>query len=262
MTNNTFTPQLEKELCRFRDSSHLNIKVVIGEGIESVVNVYEVSIDDKLLDLLKKKKQQEYHTQFIAHFKFKFRRCVRADHQKSMSKFDNKEADFMAEMYPDNIERALLWIKNNKSFVVNGYIGTGKSAFISKILDTVDRQCIRLNAEVLMSQELVIINLIRKIWGLPDNINIDEFKADEVKYIMDSIGNDLPKKTRRSLECILNNAAIPEEIEENSILCKYLVLQMERHRAKTKYIVYFDNFHAANQEVGNLFVYLINLFRQ
>lgn len=261
MTNNTFTPQLEKELCRFRDSSHLNIKVVIGEGIESVVNVYEVSIDDKLLDLLKKEKSNKNiirNSSLILNLNSEDV-CGQII-KKSMSKSDNKEADFMAEMYPDDIERALLWIKNNKSFVVNGYIGTGKSAFITKILDTVDRQCIRLNAEVLMSQELVIINLIRKIWGLPDNINIDEFKADEVKYIMDSIGNDLPKKTRRSLECILNNAAIPEEIEENSILCKYLVLQMERHRAKTKYIVYFDNFHAANQEVGNLFVYLINLF--
>lgn len=53
MINQYFTPQLEEQLLRFRDSSQLNIKVLIGSDIENVIQNNNIPVSTELAELLK-----------------------------------------------------------------------------------------------------------------------------------------------------------------------------------------------------------------
>ena len=261
MTNNTFTPQFEEELCSFRDSCQLNIKVAIGSGIEKIIKSSNLSISKELLELIENEKENKNikcDSTLILNFDSKD--ICKQILEKPLTESYNKESDFMSKVYLKDFNRAISLIKNNKSLIVQGNIGTGKSAFIRKILTTVDHKCIRLNAEAFQSQEQVILHLTRVIWGLPDNIVGGKFEEDDVDRIISAICDSFSSETCEFIKPILNKVSLPVKIEANSILCEYLANLIEQHRNRTKYIVYFDNFHAANQEVSNLFVYIINLF--
>lgn len=261
MTNNLFTPQLEEQLLLFRDSCQLNIKVVIGSDIENVIQSGNIPISIELAKLLKKEKpnkRTKHDSSLILNFGSK--NVCQQIIEKPLAESDNKESDFMAYVYLKEFNSAISLIKNNKSFIVQGYIGTGKSAFIRKILTTVDHMCIRLNASVCQSQEQVILHLIRSIWGLPDNIFLGIFEKDDIDRIIKTISANYSLETCEFIRHILNKTSLPIKIQANCILCEYLVCVMKQHRDKTKYIVYFDNLHTANQEVNDFFVYLINLF--
>lgn len=170
MINQYFTPQLEEQLLRFRDSSQLNIKVLIGSDIENVIQNNNIPVSTELAELLKdnNKSRKNKHISSLVLNTDSENICKQII-EKPQVNSDNKESDFIAQVYSNELNRAVSLLKNNKSFIVQGYIGMGKSAFVRKILNTVDCMCIRLNADVCQNQEQVILHLIRNIWGLPDN---------------------------------------------------------------------------------------------
>ncbi len=263
MINRYFTPQLEEQLLRFRNSSQLNIKVVIGSDIENVVQSSHIPISTEVAELLKVKntKRKNKHTSSLILNTNSGNICKQII-EKPQAESDNKESDFMAQVYSKEFNSAISWIKNNKSFIVKGYMGTGKSAFIRKVLNTVNYMCIRLNAEVCQNQEQVILHLIHSIWGLPDENFLGIFEGEDIDCIISNINSRYSTEICDNIKYILNKTSLPIKIEANCLLCEYLVCVMEQHRHKTKYIVYFDNFHAANQEVSDFLVYLINLFSE
>lgn len=261
MMNNSFTPQFETELLRFRDSCQLNIKVVIGSDIEKIVQSGNIPISIGLAELLKKEKANKrtnHNSSLILNFNSK--NICKQIVEKPPTESDDKESDFMADVYLKEFNSAVSLIKNNKIIIVQGCIGTGKSAFIRKILTTTDRMCIKINAEVCQSQEQVILQLIISIWGLPDYNCFNLFDKDDIDRIIEAVGSNCSPEACEFIKHILSKTSVPVKIQANCILCEYLVSIMEQHCVKTKYMVYFDNFHAANQEVSDFFVYLINLF--
>lgn len=261
MTNNTFTPQLEQELCSFRDSCQLNIKVATGSGIENVVKGSNISLSSELLELIKKEKDnKDIKRESTLILNLDSKDICKQILEKPLPESFDKESDFISKVYSKDFNRAISLIKNNNSIMVQGYIGTGKSAFIRKIISTSERKCIRLNAELFRSQEQVILYLIRIIWGLPDIVAGDKFEKYYADNVIGAICGSISPETCEFIKTILIEASLPAKIEANSILCKYLVSLINQHRNKTRYIVYFDNFHAANQEVRDLFVYLSVLF--
>ena len=263
MINQYFTPQLEEQLLRFRDSSQLNIKVLIGSDIENVIQNNNIPVSTELAELLKdnNKSRKNKHISSLVLNTDSENICKQII-EKPQVNSDNKESDFIAQVYSNELNRAVSLLKNNKSFIVQGYIGMGKSAFVRKILNTVDCMCIRLNADVCQNQEQVILHLIRNIWGLPDNSFLGMFEEDDIDYITRTINDNYSMETCKFIKYILNQTSLSIKIEANYILCEYLVCIMKRHYPKTKYVVYFDNFHSANQEVNDFFVYLINLFSE
>lgn len=261
MTNNTFTPQLEQELCCFRDSCQLNIKVATGSGIENVVKGSNISLSSELLELIKKEKDnKDIKRESTLILNLDSKDICKQILEKPLPESFDKESDFISKVYSKDFNRAISLIKNNNSIMVQGYIGTGKSAFIRKIISTSERKCIRLNAELFRSQEQVILYLIRIIWGLPDIVAGDKFEKYYADNVIGAICGSISPETCEFIKTILIEASLPAKIEANSILCKYLVSLINQHRNKTRYIVYFDNFHATNQEVRDLFVYLSVLF--
>lgn len=263
MINRYFTPQLEEQLLRFRDSSQLNIKVVIGSDIKNVIQNNNIPVSTELTELLKDKNTNRKNKPISSLvLNTDSGNICKQIIEKPQAESDNKESDFMAQVYSKEFNSAISLIKNNKSFIVRGYMGTGKSAFIRKTLHTVDHMCIRLNADVCLNQEQVILHLIRSIWGLPDDSFLGMFEEDDIDCIISTINENYSTETCEFIKYILNETSLPIKIETNYILCEYLVCVMKRHYPKTKYIVYFDNFHAANQEVNDFLVYLINLFSE
>ena len=227
MINQYFTPQLEEQLLRFRDSSQLNIKVLIGSDIENVIQNNNIPVSTELAELLKdnNKSRKNKHISSLVLNTDSENICKQII-EKPQVNSDNKESDFIAQVYSNELNRAVSLLKNNKSFIVQGYIGMGKSAFVRKILNTVDCMCIRLNADVCQNQEQVILHLIRNIWGLPDNSFLGMFEEDDIDYITRTINDNYSMETCKFIKYILNQTSLSIKIEANYISVSYTHLTL------------------------------------
>lgn len=127
MINQYFTPQLEEQLLRFRDSSQLNIKVLIGSDIENVIQNNNIPVSTELAELLKdnNKSRKNKHISSLVLNTDSENICKQII-EKPQVNSDNKESDFIAQVYSNELNRAVSLLKIIKALLFKAILAWAK----------------------------------------------------------------------------------------------------------------------------------------
>lgn len=256
ITNHDFTQQAGDELLAFRKSTVLNIKIIVGEEVHRIVNECGIPITPELYNYFCKKKTRR---------KDDFR-LLKIDFDEDIlrqlfdnSCYQNPTADpLIAELFHNEIRNISSSIKEGRLISVSGYFGVGKQEIIrSSIIQS--KKCeITIDASFYETKDLVAINLLAQIWGIPTNEIFTSFSRKDIDAITESVGGkNNSEETVAILTSLMNEnyADRRASARQNVLLCEYITKLFILHVNDIGHIVYIRKLQFASKEVYDFLIY-------
>lgn len=249
LTNHNFTQQTGSELFSFCQQSVLNIKIITGDSLKSLIRKSGIAVSDELQNLLgyqKTNRKDEFHILQID---------LDADIvQQLFCRHDfplEAEDKFFVENFSGTLERLVHYLNTGNLTIVHGYWGVGKSKMIGSALKSSCKRVVHINAQLHETKDPLILEILSKIWGIPELELFSKFTKNEVKSISESIGGDCnDSETIRILTALFNENYADKRASatQNFLLGQYIARILKIHESDIGFVMYIENLQFAVKE--------------
>lgn len=248
-TNHNFTQQTGSELSSFCQRSVLSIKIITGDSIKMLAQESGITVSNDMLRLLgipKTCRKDDFHILNIN---------IEADIVQQLfcrnDFFPENEDRFFIENFPGTLERLTHYLRTGASTIVYGYWGVGKSMLIHSALKASQKRVIHINAQLHETKDPLILELLSKIWGIPELELFSQFTQNEVESISESIGGECnDSETIRIVTALFNESYAVKRASaaQNFLIGKYIARLLKIHENDIGFVVYIENLQFAVKE--------------
>lgn len=256
VTNHDFTQQTGNELLSFRNNTILNVKIIVGEEINQLAEECGVPIEAdlrKYLNFKKTNRQDEF-------------RVLRFDLNENILNqlFDQRCTHHTQidpatdDIYHDEIAKLVSSIHAGALVAVSGYLGVGKHQLICNSLAKVAKQALYIDATLYMTKDLVVLDLLAQIWGIPATDVFDSFSQNDIQSITEYVGDARTESdTVEMLTALLNERYCNKRTSarQNVLLCEYISSLLVLHSRDIGYVVYIKKLQFASKEIYDFLLY-------
>lgn len=250
VTNHNFTRQAGDELKAFYDRTILNIKIITGERLRELVQRSGSTVSFELRSLLSAKKTRKNGDYDFLQINF--------DSDISAQLFAEKEPPlntdeaFFCDMFRGEVENLIGWFRAGYMTVVSGYWGVGKAKLIQSALSRSGKRAIKIDALLHTTRDPLILEILSKIWGIPELELFSSFTKNEVKNITREIaGKQNDTETVRILTALFNERYADKRATttQNHLFGLYISNLLALHKDNVGFVVYIDNLQFASEEI-------------
>lgn len=257
ITNYNFTQQVGEELEDFCQNTILNIKLIIGEEIKCILDKSNINISKELYDYIDCKNTLR-KSDFAA-----LRINLDEDFLQQIYEKENCNQDVtpkIEELFSNEISCLSTKLERSALVCVTGYFGVGKDQIIQEALKKVKKRAITIDATLYETKDLVVLEMLAQIWGLPGKEIFMIFKESDIKAITNKVGEkNNEKEIIELLTPVLKDSSDDKTISayNNVLLVQYLLDLMKLHINDIGFVIYIKRLQAANQEIYRFLIYFI-----
>lgn len=260
VTNHNFTQQAGDELKAFYERTILNIKIITGEKLRELVQRSGNTVSFELRSLLSEKKSRKIGDYEFLQINFDTDIATQLFVEKAPS--FNTEESFFYDMFRCEVEKLIGWFRAGYMTVVTGYWGVGKAKLIQTALSHSGKRTIKIDALLHTTKDPLILEILSKIWGIPELELFSSFTKNEVKSITRGIaGKQNDAETVRILTALFNEHYADKRATttQNDLFGLYISNLLALHKNNIEFIVYIDNLQYASEEI---YTFLAGLVKQ
>ena len=258
ITNHDFTQQTGNELLDFCQHTVLNIKIIVGEEIKQLIEKCGDPIADELcayLDIKKTQRKDDFQALRINFDKNLLSQLF------SQTNHKNKMVEPLIEqLFLNEIESISSSLCMGSLVVVYGYIGVGKRDIIQAAILKTNKRAITIEATLHKTKDLVILDLLAQIWGIPTTNIFSLFSRNDVESITQVVGDKyINEETIKILKALLNDdfADSRATARQNALLCDYIASLIVLHKKDVGYVLYIQKLQYACKEIYDFLIYFI-----
>lgn len=256
ITNNDFTQQTGKELIDFCQHTVLNIKIIIGEELQHILEKNAIDVTDELYNYIDTKKTLRKDA-FKA-LRINFDENILKQIFSPKANYKSERNILIEQLFPNEIEHISTAIHDGKLIEVSGYLGVGKRLIIQEAFKRINGRIITIDATLYETKDLIVLDMLAQIWGM-STVNIFSlFSKKDIEAIAEVVGDEYNKReTIEILTALLNNAYAEKTVSEmyNTLLCSYIINLLVLHKYDIGFVVYIKNLQFANQEIYDCLLY-------
>lgn len=258
-TNYNYTKQANEHLRYFHKKTILNIKIIVGEQINRLVEICSIPISENLASLIGVKKskmkffdrvlqidlsQSELHHQFL--------------HRKSEDEQSKNRNIYLTSRNKELLESTRFFLLQGGIVAISGVIGSGKSTFYKALTCNLDSINIHIDASLHRLQEHLLLDILLTIWGIPGKDIIDDFTIDHIDAILGRLTKKYSdEQTIYILRRLFGDKSIKGINNEqyNIRICEYILHILNLHHSISSYLFCIRNLQYASSEIQNLLTY-------
>lgn len=259
MTNYNYTEQLDSNLCQFVNKTTLNIKVILGEEILGLIKNADIHMSKELQNIIGSKKNRLHNE--LSTLRLDFNKDSIYEQLICRKQFNAKHSQkYIVKLLQDKIENIQRELSQGYLVVISGFVGVGKYDFIQAILSTCLSQTITINANLHNVLENILLELLLKIWGIPEKKTLSILSDDDVENIIAMVGikkND--EDLRLILSALLNSKLQKKRVnlQYNFLICTYIISLLKLHKDSVSYTFCIINLQYATKEIYSFITYFI-----
>ena len=258
IANYNFTKQTGEELIAFCQNTVLNIKIIIGEELKQLLQKSCIDVTDELYNCISEKKTMRSEEFKALRINFKEDIVQQIFPQKRNY---NLESNLLIEkLFPDEITYISAAVQMGKLIAVTGYMGVGKHQIIQEAFEKINKRIIEIDATLHATKDLLVLDLLAKIWGLPTTRMFKLFSEQDIDAIVEMVGDkNNEKDTKELLTAILNEKYAVKQVSEwnNILLCNYIINLLTLHIENVGFVIYIRKLQFASEEIYDFLIYFI-----
>lgn len=257
ITNHDFTQQTGEELLHFRQSTVLNIKIIVGEEVYQIVDECGITVTQEMRDyfhIKKSKRKDEFRI-----LRLNLSENILCQIFGQASSHDSILDLPLKDLFSEKISQISSSIREGHLISVAGYLGVGKHEVILSSIKSSNKRTIFVDATFYQSKDLVVLNMLAQIWGIPTSDIFASFSRKDIDAITESVGNESnSEETVMILTALMNEeyAVRRASARQNVLLCEYVAKLLKLHSNDIGYVVYIRKLQYASKEVYDFLVYL------
>jgi len=264
-TNYNYTKQADEHLQHFHRKTILNIKIVIGEQINQLVEVCGATVSENLTSLIGPKKSNTNLFDTILKIDLSADELY---HQFLYKQWDD-DRECGKEFYLSSRNKGLLvsvrnFLTQGGLVAISGVIGCGKRTFCKAVTQDLNYISIRIDASLHRLQESLLLDILLTIWGIPGKDIIDDFTVDHVDVILKRLARKYPdEQILDILRHLFGDKTIKGINNEqyNIRVCEYILYILNLHHPVLPHLFYIYNLEYAPGEIRTLLIYFITRLR-
>ena len=258
IANYDFTKQTGEELIDFCQNATLNIKIIIGAELKHILKESCIDITEELYSYISEKKTMR-KKEFKA-LRINFEEDIIQQIFPKKRNY-NLEGNLLIEkIFPDEITYISTAVQRGNLLAVTGYMGVGKHQIILQAFEKINKRIITIDATLYTTRDLLVLDMLAKIWGLPTTRMFSLFSKKDIDAIVEMVGDQYNEKnTRELLTTLLNENYEAKQFSEwnNVLLCKYIINLLTLHIENIGFVIYIRKLQFASQEIYDFLIYFI-----
>jgi hypothetical protein len=262
--NHNFTVQTDEHLSRFLKKTVLNIKIIIGNDINHLVQKFNIPLSGALSKLISPTHTKRKSIDSLLQIDFsKENICDQILYQKSPpTKVSDK---FLVTEQLKKMRIAQTSLRQGGLLVISGFLGIGKHMFVESVISELEYITILIDASLHRTQERILLDILFNIWGISAIDIIENFTDAHIDTIIERLNSRVAdQKTLNILRRIFGDKRIQGINDEdyNLLICDYIVELLQLHRDTFSYLFIFENLSYTSDENSVLLSYLIKRLSQ
>ena len=256
ITNYDFTQQTGEELIDFCQHTVLNVKIIIGEELQHVLEESNIDITDELynyIDIKKTLRKDDFKA-----LRINFDENILKQIFPSKVNYNLESNLPIEQLFSDEIKYIASAIQRGKLISVNGYLGVGKRLVIQEAFKKINKRIITIDAILHETKDLVVLDMLAQIWGMSTVKIFSLFSKNDIVAIAEVVGDKYNKKdTIELLTALLNDNYANKRIsaQYNVLLCNYIINLLVLHKDDIGFVIYIKNLQFASQEIYDFLIY-------
>ena len=264
ITNYNYTEQASENIKDFYQKTTLNIKVIIGDDIRSIVSKGNIVISPNLKKLITPKKSYRKNSYDFLKINLESAKPYEKIMQKGINLAKNSKT-FVAEHYDNEICKMQRFLERGDLVCVEGYIGIGKTSIINFCLQKISAHTIRITADNYLSQSELLLSIFLDLWGIPMHTIVGLFSKENIERIVAVVNEkSASEHTGEIIEKLLvknTSEGIADEYY-NYRICQYLIYNLKIHFGSIFYVFFIENVSKASDEIQKLLIYICKLLKK
>lgn len=256
ITNYDFTQQTGEELIDFCQHTVLNVKIIIGEELQHILEESNIDITDELYNYIDVKKTMRKDDFKALRINFDENILSQIFPQKANY---NLESNLPIEqMFSDEIKYIAATLQRGALIAVTGYLGVGKHLVIQEAFEKMNKRIITVDAILHETRDLIVLDMLAQIWGMSTVKIFSLFSKNDITAIAEVVGEKYnEKETIELLTALLNDTYADKHIsaQYNVLLCNYIVNLLMLHKEDIGFVIYIKNLQFASQEIFDFLIY-------
>jgi len=258
--NHNYTVQVNEQLCRFLNKTVLNIKIIMGDDINQLIQKYRIPLSDKLSKLISPARSRRKAVDNLLQIDFSRENLYEQILLHIPPCTETPGTGFIPKRQEAQLSSARTILRLGGLVVVSGFLGIGKHMFVSSVISGLGYVTISINASFRVTQESILMDILFNIWGISASGIVEDFTITHIDTIIEQLNRRTTnKKTLNILRRIFGDKRIQGINDEdyNKLICDYIVDLIKMHKENFKYLFVFENLSSANDENKVLLLYLI-----
>lgn len=261
VTNHSFTQQLGDEIEAFALHTVLNIKMIVGDELRRILETHQIDTSEAFRKCLTEKDVRrrkggslDFQTLRIRFDEDIFRQLFRQ--KTELSPTD----PFFNQIFHGLPEQVLRHVKDGELVLLTGYSGLGKRRLTKAVLSCTGKQLIEIDACFHEARDPLILELLSKIWGLPEPALFAQMEEANIHEIARWTGaKPNCDEIKHDLAALLNEKTGDKHVsaQQNALFSEYIAELMALHQNDIGYSVLIENLQFASKEVYDFLIYLI-----
>ena len=258
ITNYDFTQQLGEELLDFCQHTVLNVKIIIGEELQHILQESSIDITDdlfKFIDIKKTIRKGNFNA-----LRINLDKNIIDQIFPSKEKYNIESPTLIKHIFTDEISNIISALQKEKLIAVTGYLGVGKHQIIQESLIEMNKCFITIDATLHETKDLIVLDILSQIWGLSTIKTFSLFSQNDIQAITEMVGDQYnEKETVELLTALLNSSYADKHISarNNVLLCNYIINILTLHKKDIGFVIYIKKLQFATQEIYDFLIYFI-----
>ena len=261
ITNHNFTKQLGEEIGDFAQHTVLNIKIIVGDELQHIFHRHNLQISETLQKCLTAKEKPSHGSK---NGEFQALRIQFDKDIFSQLFYRQNEPEpvnlFWDKIFQDLPEKIYHQITAGRLVMLSGYSGIGKHLLAKIALSRTKKRVIRIDACLHDTRDPLIVEVLSKIWGIPEPTLFKEMQKTEIHEIAHWIGTaPNSEEIKHDLAALLNENVADKRTsaQQNALFSNYIANLVALHRNDIGYCFLIENLQFSTKEVYDFLVYLI-----
>ena len=256
ITNYDFTQQTGEELIDFCQHTILNIKILIGEDLQYILKKSNIDITEELYNYIDVKKNLR-KDDFKA-LRINLDENILNQIFSTKTNYQTERNILIEQLFSDKVKYISTALKDGRLIEVTGYLGVGKSMVIEEALKRVNSRIITIDATLYETRDLIILDMLAQIWGMPTVKVFSFFSKKDISSIVEMVGDKYNEKdTIELLTALLDKECTDRHISAiyNVLICDYIINLLVLHEHDIGFAIYIKNLQFVDQEIYDFLIY-------
>ena len=256
ITNYDFTQQTGEELLDFCQHTVLNVKIIIGDELQHILEESNIDITDELynyIDIKKTLRKDDFKA-----IRINFDESILKQIFPSKANYNLESNLPIEKIFSDKIKYIATALQRGKLIAVTGFLGVGKHLIIQEAFKKINKRIITVDAILHERKDLIVLEMLAQIWGISTTKIFSLFSQNDIAAIVETVGDRNNKKEIiELLTALLNDTSADKHISAlyNVWLCNYIVNLLALHKEDIGFVIYIKNLQFASREIFDFLIY-------